>query len=187
MAIKWGSTTCTVIKWGSTTCSAVYWGSTLVYPGSSGKVVYNGSSFISPMTGIQSYDSSGNRYWCTSGAVYLVAAKTSVDTAVNITSTTWDTNNAYSINMSSYTTVSIEYTSTNANGFYISRITMNQVTISGTVYYDTNLVSVKGSLYIGDISGVSSRSTTKFTITATRPTGYNTGTLTITIKKIIFG
>ena len=32
MAIKWGSTTVTVVKWGSTTCTAVYWGSTKVFP-----------------------------------------------------------------------------------------------------------------------------------------------------------
>ena len=186
MPIKWGNTTCTVIKWGSTTCSAVYWGSTLVYPGSSGKVVYNGSSFISPMTGIQSCDSSGNKYWCTSGAVYLVSVKTSTDIQLGIGITTWDNNNAYSINMSSYTTVSIEYTSTNADALYVTSIGMNQVN-SGGIYSATTIVTVKGSLYIGDISGVSLRSTTKFSIGAIRPKGYNTGTHTITVKKIIFG
>lgn len=186
MPIKWGSTTCTVIKWGSTTCSAVYWGSTLVYPGSSGKVVYNGSSFSSPLTGIQSVNNTGGIYWCTSGALYIQVPKTSTDYELGRSITTWDTNNAYTVNMSSYTTVSIEYTSTNANALYITGIGMNQLGASGT-YSATAIVNVKGSLYIGDISGVSSRSSTKFTINSIRLKGYNTGTHTITIKKIIFG
>ena len=41
MAIKWGSTTVTVVKWGSTTCTKVYWGNTLVFPAE--KVIYTSS------------------------------------------------------------------------------------------------------------------------------------------------
>lgn len=41
MAIKWGSTVCTVIKWGSTVCSQVKWGSTVVFPDVSGAAIYS--------------------------------------------------------------------------------------------------------------------------------------------------
>ena len=41
MAIKWDSTTCTVIKWGNTVCSQVKWGNTVVYPDASGIALYS--------------------------------------------------------------------------------------------------------------------------------------------------
>ena len=47
MAIKWGSTKCTVIKWGSSNCTCVKWGSTIVFPDG-----YNGSTVTAPLEGL---------------------------------------------------------------------------------------------------------------------------------------
>lgn len=47
MAIKWGSTKCTVIKWGTNNCTCVKWGSTIVFPDG-----YNGSTVTAPLNGL---------------------------------------------------------------------------------------------------------------------------------------
>ena len=46
MAVKWGSTKCTVIKWGTNNCTCVKWGSTIVFPDG-----YNGSTTTAPLNG----------------------------------------------------------------------------------------------------------------------------------------
>ena len=63
MAVKWGSTTCTVIKWGSTTCTAVYWGSTKVWPDTI--TFYVDCIWSSSITCRLTYTTSPNQSWAT--------------------------------------------------------------------------------------------------------------------------
>lgn len=55
--LKWGNTEITVLKWGNTTCTAAYWGNTKVFPTNNG---YDGSSFVTPLSGIGYYSLTNN-------------------------------------------------------------------------------------------------------------------------------
>ena len=149
MPIKWGSTTCTVIEWGNTQCSAVYWGNTLVYPGYSGKVLYDGNTFFSPATRCKC-NNSGTVF--TSGSIYETYPSMPTKTTFSMTFG-GETSNGYynSMDLSSYNYVIIEFNSTTTN-----------ISLSQTVeLYDgySTILTYSSKFTINDISSVNSRKT----------------------------
>ena len=183
MAIKWGSTTCTVIKWGSTTCSVVYWGSTIVFPGYGGKVIYNGSTFYGPITTV--YTGSSNTA-ITSGSISVTQtanAHASIQSNVFKTHITMYPTDG-GINLSSYSYLTIEYTTTNSSMMDISTsLTMSENLASAT-YSAPKYDKVVNSFITYNISGCTFRSKCGI-----KSCGYvcqkGSGNYTITVKKII--
>lgn len=188
MSIIWGGTTCTVVKWGSTICSTVYWGSTLVFPGNGGKVIYNGSTFYGPIYKLYSYSGQGTGDYITSGSVKLITKSTS-STHITASTKSYDTNfptdASDKLNLSSYSYLIVEYTSSNASMFYITGLMLGRINTTSTENF-TNTGGVIGSFAKYDISGYSYRNNCVIrAIYAYPELEISSNEYTITITKII--
>lgn len=148
MAIKWGGTNVTAVYWGSTKCSAVYWGSTLVFPGYGGVVLYNGNTFSFPATRCWSRNS--NRI-ITSGSISEYFSSQSSTTGYDflLGGENPDSGSYYTMNLSSYNYIIIEYSCTDSNNIYLG----NTITLYGSTYSST-IDKVAGKFNIYDISNV---------------------------------
>ena len=183
MALKWGSTTVTVVKWGSTQCSIVYWGSTIVFPGGGGKVLYNGSTFTSPLTKVYVGTSTTA---ITSGSISVAQTAnsyTTISSNVFRTHTTMYPTDG-GINLSSYSYLTIEYTTTNSSMMdFSASLTMSE-NLSSATYSAPKYDKVANSFITYNISGCTFRSACGIkSCSYVCQTG--SGSYTITIKKII--
>ena len=183
MAIKWGSTTCTVIKWGNTQCSVVYWGSTIVFPGYNGKVLYNGSTFTSPLTKVYVGASTTA---ITSGAISVTQTANSYAT---ISSNVFKTHTTMyptdgGINLSSYSYLTIEYTTTNSSMMDFDNSLLMSKNLSSGTYYAPKYDKVANSFITYNISECTFKSACGIK-SCSYTCQKGSGSYTITIKKII--
>ena len=188
MAIIWDSTTVTAVKWGSTTCSVIYWGSTMVFPGNGGKVIYNGSTFYGPIYKLYSYSGQGTGNYITSGSVKLIT-KSTASTHILASTKSYDTNYptdaSDKLDLSPYSYLIVEYTSSNASMFSITGMTLGWINSTATESI-ANTGGVVGSFAKYDISGYSRRNSCVIrSISAYPELETYSNEYTITITKII--